>query len=48
MGETCNTNGESDKVIGLNFQWEYLTGICQLADLSADGIIIRFFKTRKQ
>jgi len=41
-------NGESDKVIGPNFQWEYLTGICQLADLRADGSIIRFFKTRKQ
>jgi hypothetical protein len=48
MGEACNTNGESDEVIGLNFQWEYMMGICQLADLSVDGNIIRFFKTRKQ
>jgi hypothetical protein len=48
MGEACNTNGESDKVIGLNFQWEYLMGLYQLAELSVDGSIIRFFKTRKQ
>jgi hypothetical protein len=48
MGEACNTKGESDKVIGLNFQWEYLTGICQLVDISVDGSVIRFFKTRKQ
>jgi hypothetical protein len=47
MGEACNTNGEYDKVIGLNFQWEYLAGICHLADLSVDESIIRFFKTRK-
>jgi len=48
MGEACNTNGESDKAIGLNFQWEYLMEICQLADLSIDGSIIRLFKTRQQ
>jgi hypothetical protein len=48
MGEACNTNGECDKIMGLNVQWEYLTGICQLADLSVDESIIRFFKTRKQ
>ena len=48
MGEACNTIGESDKAIGLNFQWEHLMGKCQLADFSVDGSIIRFFKTRKQ
>jgi hypothetical protein len=48
MGEACNTNGEYDEVIGLDFQWEYLKGIYQLAYLCEDGSIIRLFKTRKQ